>query len=304
MASRSRSVGDTFNGIFKSRREVPRPRWVLLGIPYDGSSSFRPGARLAPPRIREMAASLNACTEAGQDLAAIPAVDDGDLPLPTDREQAFAQIEAAVERIVAEEAVPILLGGDHAVTVPAVRAALRHYPDLSLLYLDAHPDLYPHFAGDRFSHACVVRRILELPGMGGQRITQVGVRALTPPQRRAAEEAAIRIVPAWELAAFRYAETGPVYLSLDIDVLDPAYAPGCGNPVPGGPSTRQLLTLLQGLRCRVVALDVVEVNPLLDPAGVTALTAARLVTEILGTLVSPLGPWPGEAPDSSGGPSI
>ncbi len=274
----------TFSGIFKSREEISKPRYVLLGAPYDGSSSFRAGARLAPPQIRAMAESLNACTERGLDLSGLPAVDDGDLPLGTDREAALAQVESAVGQVLKEGAVPLLLGGDHAVTVPAFRAALRRYPDLKLLYLDAHPDLYPEFAGDSLSHACVVSRILELEGMSGARITQVGVRALTPPQQEVAQAEGIRVVPAWEFANFRYEAEGPVYLSVDIDVLDPAYAPGCGNPVPGGPSTRELLALLQDLKCEVVTFDVVEVNPLLDPSGVTALAAARLVTEMLGVL--------------------
>jgi len=278
--------GESFSGIFKSREEVPHPRYVLLGAPYDGSSSFRPGARFAPPKIREMAESLNACTERGLDLSGVPAVDEGDLTLDTDREAALAQIESAVGRVLEEGAVPLLLGGDHAVTVPAFRAALRRHPNLKLLYLDAHPDLYPDFEGDLLSHACVVSRILELEGMSGARITQVGIRALTPQQGEVAQKEVIHIVPAWEFANFRYEAEGPVYLSLDIDVLDPAYAPGCGNPVPGGPSTRQLLALLQNVKSRIVAFDVVEVNPMLDTSGITALAAARIVIEMLSVLSS------------------
>jgi agmatinase len=190
-----------------------------------------------------------------------------------------------VGRVLDDGAVPILLGGDHIVTLPAFRAVLARHPDLRLLYVDAHPDLYPDYEGDSHSHACVVSRILELEGMAGGQVTQVGIRAMTPQQREAAQSSAIRVVPAWELPEFRYEEEGPVYLSVDIDVLDPAYAPGCGNPVPGGPSTRELFALLQSLRCEIVAFDVVEVNPLLDPSGVTALTAARIVTEMLGVFI-------------------
>jgi agmatinase len=277
--------GKSFSGIFKARGGLfEPPQFILLGAPYDGSSSFRPGARLAPAQIREMAESLNACTERGLDLSGLPATDDGDLALGTDRKAAPAQIESATSRVLEEGAVPLLLGGDHFVTVPAFRAALRKYPGLKLLYLDAHPDLYPDYEGDPLSHACVVSRILELEGMSGERITQVGIRAPTSQQLQAAQEAGIRVVPAWELPQFHYEEEGPVYLSLDIDVLDPAYAPGCGNPVPGGPSTRELLTLLQGIKCEIVALDVAEVNPLVDPSGITALAAARIVIELVGVL--------------------
>ncbi len=275
----------SFSGIFKGRLE-DEAEYVLLGLPYDAGSSFRPGTRLAPAQIRQMAESLSPCTERGLDLSALPALDLGDLSLGNRAPLVFEQIKTRVGGIFDRNAVPILLGGDHSITVPCFAAALSRYPGLRLLYLDAHPDLYPDYQGDTYSHACVVARILELQGMTGESVTQVGIRAVSPQQLEVAQRAGIRLVPSWEADSFCYAEEGPVYLSVDIDVLDPAYAPGCGNPVPSGLSSRWLLSLIQGLRAKIVALDVVEVNPLIDPAGITALAAVRVVTEALGTMAA------------------
>jgi agmatinase len=273
----------SFGGIFKYE-SAEKAQYTLLGIPYDAASSFRPGARLAPTQIRQMAESLPPCTERGLDLQDVAARDAGDLALNNRLRSALTYIETAVGEILDDGAVPILLGGDHIITLPAFTATLRRHPGLKLLVFDAHPDLYEEFNEDAYSHACVTARIIELEGMEAERITQVGVRALTPEQITDAEHEGVRIIPAWDIDVFELRDPGPYYVSIDIDVLDPAYAPGCGNPVPGGPSTRELFALLQSLKAEIVAFDVVEVNPLLDPSGVTALTAARIVTEMLGVL--------------------
>lgn len=272
----------SFSGIFTTTAEAPR--FVLIGAPHDAGSSFRPGARLGPQAIRHMASSLSAADERGEDLRGL-GVDLGDLLLAPTPEQAWTSIEAAVGDAADRGAVPIVLGGDHAVTVPAFTAVRQRHGDVRFLCFDAHPDLYPEYDGDRRSHACVTRRILELPGMDGRRITQVGIRASNPMQRAVAEEEGLRTVHAWEADGFRYTESGPVYVSVDIDVLDPAHAPGCGNPVPGGLTTRQLFAALAALDAEIVGFDVVEVNPLLDAAGITALAGARVVTELVGAIV-------------------
>lgn len=275
---------DAFSGVFKLALDGIA-QFALLGLPYDAGSSYRPGARLAPQAIRALSSSLNACTEDGLDLSQLRASDRGDLALSNRVHPAFSAIETALGTVLEAGTVPLVLGGDHSVTFPCFKATLARHPGLRLLYLDAHPDLYDRYDGDPSSHACVVRRVLELDGMEGKRITQVGIRATTPEQRACARQHGIRTVPAWEVERFVYASDDPVYLSFDIDVLDPAFAPGCGNPVPGGLSSRQALSLIQTLKIPVVALDVVEVNPLLDPSGITALAAARVVVELLGSIV-------------------
>ncbi len=275
-------MSGSFSGIFTDEAEAPR--FALLGAPHDAGSTFRPGARLAPQAIRNMASSLSAANEHGVDLAGL-GVDLGDLELAVTPEIAWASIEEAVGGVLDRGAVPIVLGGDHAVTVPAFTAVRKRRGDVHFLCFDAHPDLYPEYDGDRYSHACVTRRILELDGMEGRHVTQVGIRASNPMQRAVAEEAGIRSVPAWDSDLFYFEGEGPVYVSVDVDVLDPAYAPGCGNPVPGGLMTRELLADLQALDVEIAGFDVVEVNPLLDPAGITAVAAVRVVTELLGAIV-------------------
>lgn len=276
----------SFNGIFKAVRGK-RTDYALLGAPYDAASSYRPGARLAPTAIRELAKSLNTCTERGHDLVNLNAADAGDLILPPCARNSHESLKTEVGRWLARGAVPIVLGGDHSVTVPCFEAVWQRHPDAQLLYFDAHPDLYADYEGDPFSHACVVSRILELDGMSGARITQVGIRASTPAQQATARRSGVRTVHAWEVDGFVYESALPVYISFDIDVLDPAHAPGCGNPVPGGLSTRQAFDLLRAVRAPVVGVDVVEVNPLLDPHGITALAAARVVIETLGVITGP-----------------
>jgi len=273
----------SFSGIFKSPTDEPA-EYALIGVPYDRASSFRAGAHLGPLAIREMAESLSPCTERGVDLSPLNAVDRGDLELARDAGVARGQIEEAIADILEPGAVPIALGGDHSITVPCFQAVLKRYPNVQLLYLDAHPDLYDEFQGDRGSHACVVARILEMAGMSGDRITQAGLRTWTPEQLEGAAKHEIRTFSMPEMDRFHFQTSAPVYFSLDIDVLDPAFAPGVGNPVPGGLTSRHLIELIQGLGADIVAMDLVEVNPLLDRSNVTSAAAARLVLEALGVM--------------------
>jgi agmatinase len=275
----------SFCGIFKPDLSK-RAQFVLIGAPYDSGSSYRPGARLAPHQIREFSESLSSCTERGDDLIDLPARDAGDLILNNQAEDSFTKIETVVGEIFDTKAVPIILGGDHCITLPCFKAALEHHKNLKLLYLDAHPDLYPSFHGDPYSHACVAARILELEGVSGESITQVGIRSTSADQLKVQKESGVKTIQAWEIESFVDKGDGPIYLSLDIDVLDPAFAPGSGNPVPGGMSTRDLITLIHKIRSQIVGMDVVEVNPMLDSSGITALAAVRVIMEALSVMTS------------------
>ncbi len=275
----------SFCGIFKPDLQE-RAQYVLIGAPYDSGSSYRPGARLAPHQIREFSESLSSCTERGLDLIDLPARDAGDLILNNQAEDSFTKIETVIGEIFDTKAVPIILGGDHCITLPAFHAALNHHKNLKLLYIDAHPDLYPAFHGDPYSHACVAARILELDGVSGKNITQVGVRSTSSEQMKLLKDSGIKTIHAWEIDNFSFDEAGPVYLSIDVDVLDPAFAPGSGNPVPGGISTRDLISLIQRIRSKNIGMDIVEVNPLLDPWGITALAAVRAIMETLSVMTS------------------
>jgi agmatinase len=195
------------------------------------------------------------------------------------------KIEQAIGLALAEGWRPLALGGDHSVTYPILRAMSRSHPSLTILHLDAHPDLYQEFEGDRFSHACPFARIME-EGLA-QRLVQVGVRTLNPHQRSQAQKYGVEQIEmrSWEKGD-RPAVDGRVYLSVDLDVLDPAFAPGVSHREPGGLSVREVLSLVQLAGGTLVGADVVEYNPREDLAGVTATAAAKIVKEIAGRMLS------------------
>jgi agmatinase len=260
---------------------------ALLGVPWDEHSSFARGAALAPSAIRAAlrSPSTNLSTESGLDLGTQPGFTDaGDLEVPAG-EAAPGAIERGAARVLASGARLLALGGDHAVTYPLLRAQAACHPGLTLVHLDAHPDLYDAFDGDRLSHACPFARILEERLV--RRLVQVGIRTQNAHQREQAERFGVERVEMkdWRPDLVVEAE-GPVYVSIDLDVLDPAFAPGVSHPEPGGPSTRDVIGLLQRLRGRLVGADVVELNPTRDPGGLTACVAAKLVKELAARLLS------------------
>lgn len=254
---------------------------ALLGILYDKSSSFERGPAMGPPVIRAALASesTNWWTESLEDLGEPGRLEDaGDLA-PGDS-TVREEIERAVLALLQRNRVPILLGGDHSITYPAVRAFRGRVP-FALLHFDAHPDLYPEFQGDRFSHACPFARIME-EGLASE-LVQVGIRAMNGIQAEQAQRYGVKTVSPdeWE-RGWEFQSKLPVYLSIDLDVLDPAFAPGVSHPEPGGCSTRRLLSTLQRIGNPVLGADIVEFNPRKDPAGLTARVAAKLVKEIAG----------------------
>lgn len=260
---------------------------TLLGVPYDASSSFLRGAAEGPASIREalQSPSANLWTEDVRELAGKDAIADaGDLEVPPDAAGREA-IEQGVATLLAAGATPLVLGGDHSITYPVLRAIAAVHAPVTILHLDAHADLYDVFEGDRFSHACPFARIME-EGLA-HRLVQVGVRTLTGHQRRQADRFGVEIIDmrAWT-AGMRPRVEGRVYISVDLDVLDPAYAPGVSHWEPGGLTTRDLLTLIQSIACPVVGADVVEFNPSRDASGLTAMVAAKVVKELTAVMRS------------------
>jgi arginase len=258
----------------------------LIGLPYDASSSFLRGAAEAPPLIREAlrSTSWNTWCEQFRDLTGPGGLSDaGDLALP-ETPDARALIEAGIAAVMADGHRPLALGGDHSVTYPVIRAVARGHRRLTILHIDAHPDLYDEFEGDRFSHACPFGRIME-EGLAG-RLVQVGIRTLNAHQRRQAERYGVEIIDmrAWQSGA-RPGVDGDVYISIDLDGLDPAFAPGVSHRDPGGLSVREVLGMVQGAGGRVVGADVVEYNPRQDLGGVTATVAAKIVREVAGRMM-------------------
>lgn len=263
---------------------------TLIGLPYDASSSFLRGATDAPPVIRAAIHSpaSNGWAQGLHDvLGAGGLADAGDLVLPPAPE-ARVLIESGIAEVIGGGGRPIALGGDHSVTYPAVRGVARSVAPLTILHIDAHSDLYDVFEGDRYSHACPFARIME-EGLA-VRLVQVGIRTLNRHQREQADRFGVEIIDmaAW-LAGTRPRTSGKVYLSIDLDGLDPAYAPGVSHQEPGGLATREVLSLIQELGGGLVGADVVEYNPDRDLGGMTATVAAKVVKEIAGRMMAEAG---------------
>lgn len=263
---------------------------VLIGIPFDGQSSYLRGAADAPPRIREAlhCDASNSWTELGVDLGRNEIWQDaGDLQFF--EEDAFAAIENALSELISAGRRPLSLGGDHSITFPIIKALARKYPSLTIFHFDAHPDLYDEFEGNRLSHACPFARIMEA-GLA-KRLVQIGIRTMTRHQREQAARFGVEVVemrslPKFEEVRAKLMAEGPVYISFDLDVLDPAVAPGVSHREPGGMSSREAITLLHAVEGEIVGADVVEYNPVRDLSGIAATVAAKLVKEILGKMLA------------------
>ena len=263
----------------------PGPRLALVGFRSDENSSYLRGAADAPPLIRSAFASdsANFWTEAGVELTADDFYDAGDFG-GMEGPPMQAAIEGAVGALLGRGLAPISLGGDHAITFPILRAFAKKYPRLSILHFDAHPDIYDEFQGNRLSHACPFARIME--EKLAQRLVQVGVRTATAHQRAQIARFGVETI---EMKDFRdtlaLAFDTPVYVSFDMDGLDPAFAPGVSHREPGGLSTRQALDVIARVKAPVVGADVVEFNPKMDSTGMTAMVCAKLVKELAGKML-------------------
>lgn len=258
---------------------------ALVGIPYDAASSYRRGAAQAPDQIRRALRSdaSNSWTEGAIDVGAPARLGDiGDMDL-SDGAQVRETIERGIRDLIAAGHRPIALGGDHSITYPIIRGFDRLFGQFTLLQIDAHPDLYSTFQGDRFSHACPFTRIMEAGLV--QRLVQVGIRTMNAEQRANADRFGVEVIDmrAWQ-AGVRPRIDGPVYVSIDMDGLDPAHAPGVSHREPGGLTTREVLALVQSLAGPIVGADVVEFNPSEDISGMTAPVCAKLVKELAGRM--------------------
>jgi arginase len=252
----------------------------LLGLPTDINSSFERGAAGAPEAIRRALWSErgNAASECGLEIGTdIILSDAGDLPL-TDHDVS-ADDQQIVQAVARCSGIPLLLGGDHAVTYPIVAALAQQHGPLTILHFDAHPDLYADFEGNPRSHASPFARILE--GGHAKRLVQVGIRTLNRHCREQADRYGVDIIP---MAGFDVSRVpvleGPLYISIDLDGIDPSEAPGVSHPEPGGLRVREVLGAIHKQTTPIVGADIVEYNPARDVGGVTAILAAKLVREL------------------------
>jgi agmatinase len=285
---------------------------VILGVPFDGASCWRPGSAEAPRRLREISASSPAVSEEGSmvEPGALRLRDAGDVAPEAGpggesaRQAYFARVEETTAQILRLGAMAgrdtflLSLGGDHSVSIPLVRGFGRQFPEgFGLILLDAHPDLFDTYDGSPLSSACPMRRALEGSRLKPEHLLILGTRSYNKVELDFMEEKNIRFVPARkiqtsgvdaivDLARERLSGVGNVYLSLDIDVADPSCAPGTGAPVAGGLSSRQLLDLTSGLvrGLPVRAMDIVEISPPLDPSSVTLFLGLQIIFETLAVL--------------------
>ena len=261
---------------------------ALLGVPYDARSSFLRGTAEGPDAVRRVLHSgmANWSTEMGDDLVeGATFVDIGDIDLPDDAESAFPLLREAIATELIRGRRVLSLGGDHSITFPIVQAVADGCSGLTIVHFDAHPDLYDELDGDRFSHACPFARIMEA-GLA-DRLIQVGIRTSNQHQREQAARFGVETYTARQWDGELPPLSGPVYVTIDIDALDPAFAPGVSHHEPGGLSVHQLLTSIHDLRrdgVDVVGADIVELNPSRDVNDMTATVVAKLARELLGLL--------------------
>ena len=262
-------------------------RLAVIGFCYDENSSFMKGAADAPPQIRAALRSeaWNLTSESGVDLGAENTFfDAGDIE-PVAGKDMISLIEQSIATLLNDNLLPITLGGDHSITYPIIKALSVKYADLSILHFDAHPDLYDDFQSNRYAHASPFARIMEDRLV--KRLVQVGIRTINAHQREQIERFGVEVM---EMRSYdehyELQFDSPVYISFDIDALDPAFAPGVSHREPGGLSTRQAIDLIRRTKGEVVGADIVEFNPRMDPLHITATVCAKLLKEIAAKMLS------------------
>ena len=253
---------------------------ALLGIPYDRKSSFMRGPSLAPSEIRKCLNSYSTNLFAENGLSIENNFTDlGDLVVKD-----YFDLTDQIKNLLSSHPGILSLGGDHSISYPLIRAYKDYYPDIEILHIDAHADLYDELDGDRYSHACPFARIME-EGLAS-RLVQVGIRTLNDHQREQSEKFGTEIIEMKDFEPGRMPVfSKPLYLSIDLDGLDPAFAPGVSHHEPGGLSSRDVINIINGIKVPLIGADIVELNPLRDVNGITAALAAKLTKEIIACMI-------------------
>lgn len=259
---------------------------TLIGIPSDENSSFMKGCAEAPNRIRETLynGSSNLYSELGVNIEDETVFCDcGNLSF-SKGEKGFEQIQSKVERLLKRDGQVLSLGGDHAITYPVIKAFNSEYRNLTILQFDAHSDTYDAFEGNRLSHASPFARIMEEEL--ATRLIQVGIRSLTDHQKQQNERFGVEVIEARDFRPQPELNlTGPLYISIDLDVFDPAFAPGVSHHEPGGLSVRDVVDIIHRIMVPIVGADIVEYNPVRDISDMTAMLGAKLVKELSGKMI-------------------
>lgn len=259
---------------------------VVVGAPMDFTVSFRPGSRRGPDIIRHMSSVLETYSPyLGGDLEKVALYDHGDLELPFGNiKRSLETIHNAAAEIFGDDKFPVFLGGEHLISLPIIRAAYQKYgKDLLLFHFDAHTDLREEYMGEALSHATVIKRCMDF--MEGETIYQFGIRSGLEEEFKLGYKKTnfhpFKVTGPLQGALNRI-DNRPIYVTLDIDVVDPAYAPGTGTPEPGGCTSEDIVSAVHMLGgCNVIGMDIVEVMDYGDPAGVTGVLAAKIIREAL-----------------------
>jgi len=273
------------DGFLESKKDYRKSKGVIIGAPMDFTVSYRPGQRFGPQKIREVSYGLEDYSPYAHDsLKQKSYFDAGDLDIPFGNViKSLEIIEETAQKLLADDKVPFFLGGEHLISYPIVRAVAKKYPDVIILHFDAHADLRDTYMGEKLSHATVLRRISEV--VKNKHIYQFGIRSGIEEEFIFAKDHCntnlvevktpfIKVLP--ELLK------RPIYVTLDIDVVDPAYAPGTGTPEPGGCSSQEILDVISHFeKLHIVGVDLVEVLPTCDLSERTALLAAKILREII-----------------------
>ena len=263
-------------------------RLVIFGAPFDGTSSYRPGSRFAPAAIRSESLGIETYSPyLAKDLEDLCVFDAGDLELPFgNTEKVLELIETMASEIVSDDKIPLMIGGEHLVTLGSVRALAKKYPEINVIHFDAHADLRDEYIGEKLSHATVMRRCHEMIGEG--RIYQFGIRSMTKDEDKWAEEHVIQRKYDFGTlgGALSQLSGRPVYLTIDLDVLDPSAFCGTGTPEPGGVSFADLIKAVHDTKgLNVIGCDINELAPHYDPSGVSTITACKVIRELILTLL-------------------
>ncbi len=254
---------------------------ALLGIPYDRKSSFMRGPSAAPSEIRKClySHSTNLFAENEMSVEGERIKDLGDIIIDE-----YQDIAKEIKQVLSGNDRIISLGGDHSITYPILKAYSDYYNDIEILHIDAHADLYDILDGDKFSHACPFARIME--EKIAVRLVQVGIRTLNDHQREQSNRFGTEIIEMKDFSREQIPQLkNPVYLSIDLDGIDPAFAPGVSHHEPGGLSTREVINIIHSIKGTIIGADIVELNPLRDSNGITASLASKLCKEIMAKML-------------------
>jgi agmatinase len=257
---------------------------VILGCPYDGSATFRPGARFGPSAIRKASWGIETYSPYfHKDLESLSIHDMGDLELPLgEKRLSFNLIQKALQRILSLKKFPVLLGGDHLITLPILEEVIKIYPDLHFFQLDAHADLREEYLGERLSHSTVMKRIADRLKKG--RLFQIGIRSGTEEELKWARKmnSLVPLKMNSIQSLVRRLKGKPIYLSLDLDFFDPSLLPGVGTPEPGGMTFQQFISMIKEIsKLHVIGFDIVELTPDYDPTQISPITASVLLREMI-----------------------